>query len=258
MLKDGIDELRQKQREDGGWAQLVNLESDAWATGLALLAMHTAGLDPSDSDYRRGMEFLLSTQFDDGSWFVRTRTRPVIQHFDSQFPHGKDQWISAAGTALACASLALALDPVKADVVIDDLPYQPSAQDRAAATGSGKPQDQFKFNGIRTVDFEKDIRPLFENSCLDCHGADRPKGGFKVVDRASLLRGGESGVPALILGRARDSQLIRHVADQVEDMEMPPLNKRKSYPAFTADEISKIRTWINEGAHWPEGVVLEE
>lgn len=90
------------QRPDGGWAQLPGLDSDAWATGQALVALRESGaLRMDDPAYRRGVAFLLRTRFPDGSWFVRSRTWPFQPFFNSQFPHGKDQWISAAGTAWA-------------------------------------------------------------------------------------------------------------------------------------------------------------
>src|SRR6185295_19218987 len=100
------------QRPDGGWAQLPGLESDAWATGQALFALQesrTAKID--DPVCERGIGFLLRTQFSDGSWFVRSRTWPFQPYFDSRFPHGKDQWISAAGTAWATLVL---LEPMAA------------------------------------------------------------------------------------------------------------------------------------------------
>ena len=88
------------QRPDGGWAQLSGLESDAWATGQALFALQESRAQKIDDPVcERGIAFLLRTQFTDGSWFVRSRTWPFQPYFDSRFPHGKDQWISAAGTA---------------------------------------------------------------------------------------------------------------------------------------------------------------
>jgi hypothetical protein len=97
------------QRPDGGWAQLPTLESDAYATGQALVALQAAGHAVSSASYRRGIGFLLRTQFPDGSWLVRTRTFPLQPPKDSGFPHGKHQWISAAGTSWAAMALALAL-----------------------------------------------------------------------------------------------------------------------------------------------------
>jgi N-acyl-D-amino-acid deacylase len=94
------------QRADGGWAQFPGLESDAWATGQALVVLKQAGaVTVNDGAYQRGVAFLLSTQFDDGSWFVRSRTWPFQPYFHSGFPHGKDQWISAAATAWSALAL---------------------------------------------------------------------------------------------------------------------------------------------------------
>jgi len=99
------------QRQDGGWAQLPALETDAYATGQALVALQTAGEPVSSVEYQRGVDFLLRTQFSDGSWLVRSRTFPVQPLKDHGFPHGKNQWISAAGTSWATMALSLALPP---------------------------------------------------------------------------------------------------------------------------------------------------
>ena len=58
-------------------------------------------------------------------------------------------------------------------------------------------------------------------------------------------------------GRGAESQLICHVTDQIEDMEMPPLAKRKRYPALSQGQVKTLTTWIDEGAEWREGVSLE-
>ena len=101
--------LRALQRADGGWAQLPTLESDAYATGQALVALNAAGESPTTAPTRRGLDFLLRTQFPDGSWLVRTRSYPLQPPKDSGFPHGRHQWISAAGTSWAAMALGLAL-----------------------------------------------------------------------------------------------------------------------------------------------------
>ena len=99
------------QRPDGGWGQLPSLETDAYATGQALVALQTAGYGVTSVAYRRGIAFLMRTQYPDGSWLVRTRTFPVQPKRDSGFPHGDHQWISAAGTSWAAMALALAVPP---------------------------------------------------------------------------------------------------------------------------------------------------
>jgi Ankyrin repeats (3 copies)/Prenyltransferase and squalene oxidase repeat len=102
--------LLAEQRPDGGWAQLPGIETDAYATGQALVALSAGARIPlSDPAYKAGVAYLLRTQAADGSWLVRTRTFPVQPIKESGFPYGKDQWISAAGTSWAATALALAL-----------------------------------------------------------------------------------------------------------------------------------------------------
>jgi ankyrin repeat protein len=97
------------QRADGGWAQHASLASDAYATGQALVALRESGVVAlTDDAYKRGASFLLSTQLEDGSWYVRTRSIAFQPYFESDFPHGHDQWISIAATNWA----AMALIPV--------------------------------------------------------------------------------------------------------------------------------------------------
>jgi hypothetical protein len=99
-----------EQQQDGGWAQLPTLGSDAYATGQALVSLYTSGqLRPADRAYQRAITFLLRTQHADGSWLVRTRAFPLQPLKDSGFPHGRDQWISAAGTSWASMALLLTM-----------------------------------------------------------------------------------------------------------------------------------------------------
>jgi hypothetical protein len=106
--RESARELIALQRTDGGWAQIPTLQSDAYATGQALMAVAASGLSPNDSVYRRGVGFLLQAQRDDGSWFVRSRAVPIQPYFDSGFPHGHDQFISAAASNWATMALVLA------------------------------------------------------------------------------------------------------------------------------------------------------
>jgi N-acyl-D-amino-acid deacylase len=110
-IRTSMKALLAEQRQDGGWGQLATLETDAYATGQALVALHTAGHAVASAEYQRGIAFLMRTQFPDGSWLVRTRSNPFQAPKDSGFPHGKNQWISAAGTSWAAMALSLALPP---------------------------------------------------------------------------------------------------------------------------------------------------
>jgi len=101
-------ELIAEQRPDGGWAPIARsgMTADAYATGQALTALREAGaLQVGDDAYARGVRYLLGTQLADGSWYVKSRALPVQAYFESEFPHGVDQFISAAGTNWAVQAL---------------------------------------------------------------------------------------------------------------------------------------------------------
>ncbi len=105
-MRDTARKLTGLQGNDGGWSQLPTLQSDAYATGLALTALAESGsLSAKDAAYQRGTQYLLGTQLDDGSWFVRSRAIPIQPYFESGFPHGHDQFISAAATNWATIAL---------------------------------------------------------------------------------------------------------------------------------------------------------
>jgi hypothetical protein len=247
-------ELLSTQREDGGWAQLAGLESDAWATGGALVALHAAcGLPVTHPAYRRGVDFLLRTQFEDGSWWVKSRSWPFQTQFDSHFPYGEDQWISAGATALAVMALVPAVEPSAVTVAVNSgqLPAPSRPKEETASPAKKAPVKA----GV-AVEFMKDIKPVLERSCVGCHSGPQPKSNYRLTSRQAVLRSGESGKAAIIPGDGARSPLIQYVSGQVEDLEMPPLGKRDRFPALTAEEISKLKAWIDQGAPFPEGVEL--
>ena len=98
--------LAAAQRADGGWNQLPGMVSDAYATGQALYALNVAGkMAVSNPVYQKGIDYLLRTQASDGTWHVQTRAIWLQPYFESGFPYGRDQFISAAGTAWAVMAL---------------------------------------------------------------------------------------------------------------------------------------------------------
>lgn len=103
------DVLLAGQRADGGWSQLADLGSDAYATGSALVALRQAGMRTQEAAYRKGVQFLVRTQKADGSWLVETRSTPVQRFFDNGDPGGKSQFISFAATGWAVLALVQAI-----------------------------------------------------------------------------------------------------------------------------------------------------
>jgi ankyrin repeat protein len=105
------------QRSDGGWSGNPHMPSDAYATGGALLALSESKVvKASDAAYQKGLQHLLSTQFSDGAWHVRSRAIKFQPYFESGFPFGHDQWISSAATALATEAVAASIQTMAAQV----------------------------------------------------------------------------------------------------------------------------------------------
>ena len=104
-----IDDIIALQEVNGGWSQLSGLEIDAYATGLSFYALREAGVPISDESHRRGVQLLRETQYQDGSWLVKSRSFPGQSYFESGFPFGRHQWISSAGTAWATLAIAATL-----------------------------------------------------------------------------------------------------------------------------------------------------
>jgi len=111
-----------------------------------------------------------------------------------------------------------------------------------------QPVDESKLPPPATnqIDFARDIKPIFDASCIRCHGPVKPKSGFRLDNRAAALKGGDNGI-AIIPGNSAKSPLIHFTAQLVEDMEMPPPGKGD--PLTTA-QISLLRAWIDQGATW--------
>ncbi len=103
------------------------------------------------------------------------------------------------------------------------------------------------------VDFNQQIKPLFESACLSCHGAEKPKGKFKMLTREDMIQGGEDGA-GLVPGEPDNSPIYTlMILDKDHDDLMPPSNKGGP---LAKEQTDLVKQWITEGAKWPEGVVL--
>lgn len=110
-------------------------------------------------------------------------------------------------------------------------------------------QHYFSAKGIepRAVSFEKEVRPLFAKHCLRCHGPEAQESELRLDVRDIVLRGGESGEPAIAPYDAEASHLLKLVLSKSDEERMPP----EGDPLTTA-EVATLRDWIENGAPWPD------
>ena len=100
------------------------------------------------------------------------------------------------------------------------------------------------------------VAPIFETSCVECHNADKDKGGLRMDNHAHFIKGGDSG--EVIDPAAPDkSELLRRVLLPHDDDEfMPPSSKKVARDPLTEGEIALLKSWLKNGALWPEGRTL--
>ena len=110
-------------------------------------------------------------------------------------------------------------------------------------------------------DFKKDVMPILQESCIDCHAAPykkgtrlrKPKGGYRVDTRENILKAGDSEEAGVVPGNASKSELYKRIIlEEDHDDIMPP----KGDPLTPAQQ-KVIKDWIDAGAAWVPGVVLQ-
>ncbi len=104
----------------------------------------------------------------------------------------------------------------------------------------------------RTIDFVKDVQPIFAAACLKCHGPTLQEGEYRLDVREIALTKGASYAPNIIPKRSADSPLIQFVAGQVDGLQMPAKG-----PKLTAEQIGILRAWIDQGAPWPDSATIK-
>jgi len=99
----------------------------------------------------------------------------------------------------------------------------------------------------KPIDFKRDVQPIFESRCAECHGEKKDKGGVRFDRRSTVFQGGDSGKPLVVPGKSAESLLLRKVTSDDPDDRMPQKGDR-----LTEAQIATLRTWIDQGAPWPE------
>lgn len=109
---------------------------------------------------------------------------------------------------------------------------------------------------VDDVDFDARIKPLLASKCFDCHGPDTQESHLRLDRKSSMLRGGDSGEPAIIVGDSEGSHLIKLISGSEPGKVMPP----DEVDRLSKVEVNLLRTWIDQGAVWPgpDGAADEE
>jgi uncharacterized membrane protein len=97
------------------------------------------------------------------------------------------------------------------------------------------------------VDFESQVKPIFAEYCLSCHDEENEEGGF-LIDR-------ETALDYIIAGNAEESDFFKYLVSEDEDELMPPPDAENP---LSQQQITLVRSWIDEGAKWPEDVKIED
>jgi len=100
--------------------------------------------------------------------------------------------------------------------------------------------------GQERIDYLKDIKPLLREKCFACHGGLKQNAKLR-VDTAELMKKGGRGGAAIVVGHPEKSLLIERITAKDADDRMPPES-----PPLSADQITKLRAWIAQGAPGPK------
>lgn len=98
------------------------------------------------------------------------------------------------------------------------------------------------------IDFVRDVRPIFENHCYDCHAGDEQESGLRLDVKSLALKGGDNHGPDIVPGKSDQSPLIEFITTDDDDHLMPPSGR------MSPEEIDTLVRWVDEGAVWPDGV----
>lgn len=102
-------------------------------------------------------------------------------------------------------------------------------------------------DGSGQVDFERDILPLVQDQCLDCHGPDSAESNLRLDSMLGFLRGGDSGEPAVVPGASDRSYLITRLEHADPAKRMPP-----EAPPWEQSQIDLLKAWIDDAPQWAE------
>ncbi|NBC05185.1 MAG: DUF1549 domain-containing protein, partial [Bacteroidetes bacterium] len=97
----------------------------------------------------------------------------------------------------------------------------------------------------KTVDYNKDIKPILNNQCIACHGGVKRSSGFSLLFQEEAYSPNESGKPAIVPGNPEESEMIRRINHPNPEERMPPEGE-----PLSEEKIELLTEWIEQGANW--------
>ena len=264
-LEGAAARLLRGQRADGGWSRVSDKASEAFSTGEALVALNEIGVLASEAPaYRRGIQFLLSSQHPDGSWLVETDLHPPADisppYFESGFPYGHSQFLSCAGTSWAVMALSLAL------------PAAPDSRRFKAAGGEIMPDKLEPWAGTIMFGTIRDVQDLlkhgFDPNSATAEGStalmlavpDVEKFRTLVEAGADVNGRAKSGVTPLIVasGYRGTLEIVRYLLEhgaQVDPVNpLPQFHMSPAYMAALVGEAGTLQLLLEKGADFRHNV----
>jgi hypothetical protein len=164
--------------------------------------------------------------------------------------------LSAVGARASLADAPAApapSTPPPAALPPDHPPIVPGATHKKSAAVPITPELIAKLPppAARQIDFVKDIKPLFDASCVQCHAKGKVKGGLSLETRETMLTGGEDG-PVVVPGKSAESRMVHMVAALDPETVMPQKGTK-----WTAEQVALLRAWIDQGAAWDAAVTFK-
>ena len=95
------------------------------------------------------------------------------------------------------------------------------------------------------VDYQREVVPLLQQYCIDCHGADVAESNLRLDSLLATLRGGDSGEAAVVPGASAQSYLVTRILHTDDAQRMPP-----DSPPLAEDEIALLKAWIDAAPAW--------
>lgn len=163
----------------------------------------------------------------------------VVGHMGGELVHGAGYLTRTTSPAATSSTTGIAHD--------DDRPRRASDGDEGDE-GNDVRERWPEGPLIEKPDYVTHIKPIFDRSCVKCHGPEKRKSGLRLDQKRFAMKGGESGPIAIVPGDAKKSLVFSSCAMAPdEDGVMPPRGK-----LLALSEIETLKRWIDQGAVWPD------